>query len=114
MSSILIGSLQQYKEIVISCVMMLFCLGMRFVGSRLMRDPYGPIRDIVNTVTASVAGNWTAGWKVYARRAGYAEKRYQLDGNLAGCLSEEMQHNIGQATSNLRETLEQVEIQNVS
>ena len=27
------------------------------------------------------------GGRIYARRAGYAEKRYQLDGNVAGCLS---------------------------
>ncbi len=72
-----------------------------------MRDVTGPIRNMVNPSTASVAGNSTAGWKDLCSAAGYAEKRYQLDGNVAGGLSQEMQHNIDQATSDLRETLEQ-------
>ncbi|WP_169782347.1 hypothetical protein, partial [Escherichia coli] len=43
--------LQQYKEIFISSVMMLFCIGIALIfGWRLMRDVTGPIRNMVNTV----------------------------------------------------------------
>ncbi|WP_427034879.1 hypothetical protein ACNFZ6_05045 [Enterobacter hormaechei] len=43
--------LQQYKEIFISGVMMLFCIGIALIfGWRLMRDVTGPIRNMVNTV----------------------------------------------------------------
>lgn len=75
-------------KIFISSVMMLFCIGIALIfGWRLMRDVTGPIRNMVNTVDRIRRGNSTAGGRIYARRAGYAEKRYQLDGNVAGCLS---------------------------
>ncbi len=79
-----------------------------------MRDVTGPIRNMVNTVDASVAGNSTAGWKDLCSASWIAEKRYQLDGNVAGCLSRRDEHNIDQATSDLRETLEQMEIRTLS
>ena len=43
--------LQQYKEIFISSLMILFCIGIALIfGWRLMRDVTGPIRNMVNTV----------------------------------------------------------------
>ncbi len=107
--------LQQYKEIFISSVMMLFCIGIALIfGWRLMRDVtiYNSQHGEYRRPHPSRATRQPGG-RIYARRAGYAEKRYQLDGNVAGCFHEEMQHNIDQATSDLRETLEQMEIQNV-
>ncbi len=81
--------LQQYKEIFISSVMMLFCIGIALIfGWRLMRDVTGPDsqhgeyrRPHPSRATRQPGG------RIYARRAGYAEKRYQLDGNVAGGLS---------------------------
>lgn len=81
--------LQQYKEIFISSVMMLFCIGIALIfGWRLMRDVTGPIRNMVNNRRPHPSrATRQPGGRIYARRAGYAEKRYQLDGNVAGCLS---------------------------
>ena len=79
--------LQQYKEIFISSVMMLFCIGIALIfGWRLMRDVTGPQHGEYRRPHPSRATRQPGG-RIYARRAGYAEKRYQLDGNVAGCLS---------------------------
>ncbi len=81
--------LQQYKEIFISSVMMLFCIGIALIfGWRLMRDVTGPIRNMVNTVDRIRRGQLDS--RVEGFMLGELDmlkKRYQLDGNVAGCLS---------------------------
>ncbi|ELD2272943.1 two-component sensor histidine kinase BarA [Salmonella enterica] len=95
--------LQQYKEIFISSVMMLFCIGIALIfGWRLMRDVTGPIRNMVNTVDRIRRG------QLDMLKNGINSMAMSL-----AAYHEEMQHNIDQATSDLRETLEQMEIQNV-
>lgn len=107
--------LQQYQEAFVSTMLLLLCLGIATLFSyRLMRDVTGPIRNMVNTVDRI--------------RRGQLDSR--VEGNMLGELSmlknginsmamsltayhEEVQQNIDQATSDLRETLEQMEIQNV-
>ena len=71
--------LQQYKEIFISSVMMLFCIGIALIFGEL-----DMLKNGINSMAMSLAA-----------------------------YHEEMQHNVDQATSDLRETLEQMEIQNV-
>lgn len=107
--------LQQYKEIFISSVMMLFCIGIALIfGWRLMRDVTGPIRNMVNTVDRIRRGqldSWVEGFML-----GELDMLKNGINSMAMSLAayhEEMQHNIDQATSDLRETLEQMEIQNV-
>ncbi|EEA0765646.1 two-component sensor histidine kinase BarA [Salmonella enterica] len=107
--------LQQYKEIFISSVMMLFCIGIALIfGWRLMRDVTGPIRNMVNTVDRIHRGqldSWVEGFML-----GELDMLKNGINSMAMSLAayqEEMQHNIDQATSDLRETLEQMEIQNV-
>ncbi|KAB7898311.1 two-component sensor histidine kinase BarA [Rouxiella sp. S1S-2] len=107
--------LQQYQEVFVSTLLLLLCLGIATLFAyRLMRDVTGPIRNMVNTVDRI--------------RRGQLDSR--VEGNMPGELSmlknginsmamsltayhEEVQQNIDQATSDLRETLEQMEIQNV-
>ncbi|WAT00112.1 two-component sensor histidine kinase BarA [Rouxiella chamberiensis] len=107
--------LQQYQEAFISTLLLLLCLGIATLFAyRLVRDVTGPIRNMVNTVDRI--------------RRGQLDSR--VEGNMLGELSmlknginsmamsltayhEEVQQNIDQATSDLRETLEQMEIQNV-
>src|SRR5471032_341469 len=107
--------LQQYQEAFVSTMLLLLCLGIATLFAyRLMRDVTGPIRNMVNTVDRI--------------RRGQLDSR--VEGNMLGELSmlknginsmamsltayhEEVQQNIYQATSDLRETLEQMEIQNV-
>jgi two-component system sensor histidine kinase BarA len=107
--------LQQYQEAFVSTLFLLLCLGIATLFAyRLMRDVTGPIRNMVNTVDRI--------------RRGQLDSR--VEGNMLGELSmlknginsmamsltayhEEVQQNIDQATSDLRETLEQMEIQNV-
>ncbi len=106
--------LQQYKEIFIAALFLLFCLCLIALFTlRLMRNVSVPIRHMVNTVDLI--------------RRGQLNNR--VEGNMPGELSilknginsmaislaayhKEMQHNIDQATSNLRNTLEQMELQN--
>ncbi len=107
--------LQQYQEAFVSTLLLLLCLGIATLFAyRLVRDVTGPIRNMVNTVDRI--------------RRGQLDSR--VEGNMLGELSmlknginsmamsltayhEEVQQNIDQATSDLRETLEQMEIQNV-
>ncbi len=107
--------LQQYKEIFISSVMMLFCIGIALIfGWRLMRDVTGPIRNMVNTVDRIRRGQLDS--RVEGFMLGELDMLKNGINSMAMSLAayhEEMQHNIDQATSNLRETLEQMEIQNV-
>ncbi|EGU9097643.1 two-component sensor histidine kinase BarA [Salmonella enterica] len=107
--------LQQYKEIFISSVMMLFCIGIELIfGWRLMRDVTGPIRNMVNTVDRIRRGQLDS--RVEGFMLGELDMLKNGINSMAMSLAayhEEMQHNIDQATSDLRETLEQMEIQNV-
>lgn len=107
--------LQQYKEIFISSVMMLFCIGIALIfGWRLMRDVTGPICNMVNTVDRIRRGQLDS--RVEGFMLGELDMLKNGINSMAMSLAayhEEMQHNIDQATSDLRETLEQMEIQNV-
>ncbi|EEF1675334.1 two-component sensor histidine kinase BarA [Salmonella enterica subsp. enterica serovar Dublin] len=107
--------LQQYKEIFISSVMMLFCIGIALIfGWRLMRDVTGPIRNMVNTVDRIRRRQLDS--RVEGFMLGELDMLKNGINSMAMSLAayhEEMQHNIDQATSDLRETLEQMEIQNV-
>ncbi|MCW2476273.1 two-component sensor histidine kinase BarA [Candidatus Symbiopectobacterium sp. NZEC151] len=107
--------LQQYQETFIATLLMLLCMGIAgLFAYRLVRDVTMPIRNMVDTVDRI--------------------RRGQLDSRAEGCMlgeldmlknginamamsltayHEEMQQNIDQATYDLRETLEQMEIQNV-
>ncbi|SUB69768.1 Signal transduction histidine-protein kinase BarA [Pluralibacter gergoviae] len=107
--------LQQYKEMFISSVMMLFCIGIALIfGWRLMRDVTGPIRNMVNTVDRIRRGQLDS--RVEGFMLGELDMLKNGINSMAMSLAayhEEMQHNVDQATSDLRETLEQMEIQNV-
>ena len=107
--------LQQYKEIFISSVMMLFCIGIALIfGWRLMQDVTGPIRNMVNTVDRIRRGQLDS--RVEGFMLGELDMLKNGINSMAMSLAayhEEMQHNVDQATSDLRETLEQMEIQNV-
>lgn len=107
--------LQQYKEIFISTVMMLFCIGIALIfGWRLMRDVTSPIRNMVNTVDRIRRGQLDS--RVEGYMLGELDMLKNGINSMAMSLAayhEEMQHNVDQATSDLRETLEQMEIQNV-
>lgn len=107
--------LLQYRETFIATMLMLVCIGIAgLFAYRLVRDVTTPIRNMVDTVDRI--------------------RRGQLDSRAEGCMlgeldmlknginamamsltayHEEMQQNIDQATYDLRETLEQMEIQNV-
>ena len=107
--------LQQYKEIFIATLMMLFCTGIALIfGWRLMRDVTGPIRNMVNTVDRIRRGQLDS--RVEGFMLGELDMLKNGINSMAMSLAayhEEMQHNIDQSTSDLRETLEQMEIQNV-
>ncbi|HAZ77794.1 MULTISPECIES: two-component sensor histidine kinase BarA [unclassified Pseudescherichia] len=107
--------LQQYKEIFIAAMMMFFCMGLALIfGWRLMRDVTGPIRNMVNTVDRIRRGQLDS--RVEGFMLGELDMLKNGINSMAMSLAayhEEMQHNIDQATSDLRETLEQMEIQNV-
>lgn len=106
---------QQYKEVFVSTLLLLFCLCIAMMFAyRLMRDVTGPIRNMVSTVDRIRRG------QLDSRVEGYmlGELDMLKNGINAMAMSltayhEEMQQNIDQATSDLRETLEQMEIQNV-
>ncbi|WP_026042342.1 two-component sensor histidine kinase BarA [Pantoea sp. A4] len=107
--------LQQYKEVFVATLLLLFCLCIAMLFAyRLMRDVTGPIRNMVSTVDRIRRG------QLDSRVEGYmlGELSILKNGINAMAMSltayhEEMQHNIDQATWDLRETLEQLEIQNV-
>ncbi|HCR8912090.1 TPA: two-component sensor histidine kinase BarA [Escherichia coli] len=83
-------------------------------GWRLMRDVTGPIRNMVNTVDRIRRGQLDS--RVEGFMLGELDMLKNGINSMAMSLAayhEEMQHNIDQATSDLRETLEQMEIQNV-
>ncbi len=107
--------LQQYKEIFTATTMLLLCMGFALVFAwRLMRDVTIPIRNMVNTVDRIRRGQLDS--RVEGFMLGELDMLKNGINSMAMSLTayhEEMQHNVDQATSDLRETLEQMEIQNV-
>lgn len=99
--------LQQYKEIFISSVMMLFCIGIALIfGWRLMRDVTGPIRNMVNTVDRIRRGQLDS--RVEGFMLGELDMLKNGINSMAMSLAayhEEMQHNVDRATSDLRKRL---------
>lgn len=107
--------LLQYREIFISTMMMLSCVGIAMLFAyRLMRDVTSPIRNMVNTVDRIRRGQLDS--RVEGFMLGELDMLKNGINSMAMSLTayhEEMQHNVDQATLDLRETLEQMEIQNV-
>ncbi|CNK74594.1 two-component sensor histidine kinase BarA [Yersinia frederiksenii] len=107
--------LQQYKEIFVSTLLLLFCMCVAILFAyRLMRDVTGPIRNMVNAVDRIRRGQLDS--RVEGHMLGELNILKNGINSMAMSLAayhEEMQQNIDQATSDLRETLEQMEIQNV-
>ncbi|MDF7680118.1 two-component sensor histidine kinase BarA [Enterobacteriaceae bacterium ESL0689] len=107
--------LQQYKEIFISSILLLFSIGIALIFAwQLMNDVTGPIRNMVNTVDRIRRGQLDSRVEGFM----FGELDMLKNGINAMAMSlaayhEELQHSIDQATSDLRETLEQMEIQNV-
>lgn len=107
--------LQQYKEAFVSTLLLLLCLCIAMLFAyRLMRDVTGPIRNMVSTVDRIRRGQLDS--RVEGYMLGELDMLKNGINSMAMSLAayhEEMQQNIDQATSDLRETLEQMEIQNV-
>ncbi|QKJ88463.1 two-component sensor histidine kinase BarA [Paramixta manurensis] len=107
--------LQQYKEVFVSTLLLLFCLCIAMLFAyRLMRDVTGPIRNMVSTVDRIRRGQLDS--RVEGYMLGELDMLKNGINSMAMSLTayhEEMQQNIDQATYDLRETLEQMEIQNV-
>ncbi|MDU7390762.1 two-component sensor histidine kinase BarA [Atlantibacter hermannii] len=107
--------LQQYKEMFVSVLMLLLCILCAMIFAwRLMRDVTSPIRNMVNTVDRIRRGQLDS--RVEGFMLGELDMLKNGINSMAMSLAayhEEMQHNVDQATSDLRETLEQMEIQNV-
>lgn len=107
--------LQQYKEVFISTLFVLLCLCIAMLFAyRLMRDVTGPIRNMVSTVDRIRRGQLDS--RMEGSMLGELDVLKNGINSMAMSLTayhEEMQQNIDQATSDLRETLEQMEIQNV-
>ncbi|MFI8415210.1 two-component sensor histidine kinase BarA [Serratia sp. NPDC078593] len=107
--------LQQYKEVFVSTLLLLMCMCIAILFAyRLMRDVTGPIRNMVNTVDRIRRGQLDS--RVEGFMLGELHMLKNGINSMAMSLTayhEEMQQNIDQATSDLRETLEQMEIQNV-
>ncbi|TCV99215.1 two-component sensor histidine kinase BarA [Biostraticola tofi] len=107
--------LQQYKEAFLSTLLLLLCLCIAVLFAyRLMRDVTGPIRNMVSTVDRIRRGQLDS--RVEGFMLGELDMLKNGINSMAMSLTayhEEMQQSIDQATSDLRETLEQMEIQNV-
>lgn len=107
--------LQQYKEIFVVGLLLLLCL---FIATafayHLMRDVTVPINNMVRAVDRIRRGQLDS--RVEGNMLGELHMLKKGINSMAMSLTayhEEMQQNIEQATSELRETLEQMEIQNV-
>lgn len=107
--------LLQYQEIFIAALLMLLCMAIAGVFAyRLMRDVTMPIRNMVDTVDRIRRGQLDS--RVEGHMLGELHMLKNGINSMAMSLTayhEEMQQNIDQATYDLRETLEQMEIQNV-
>ncbi|MEI7374669.1 two-component sensor histidine kinase BarA [Dickeya chrysanthemi] len=107
--------LQQYREMFMAAMLLLFCMGVAMLlAYRLMRDVTTPIRNMVETVDRIRRGQLDS--RVEGYMLGELDMLKNGINSMAMSLTayhEEMQQNIDQATYDLRETLEQMEIQNV-
>ena len=107
--------LQQYQEIFSACLVLLIGVGLSAVFAyRLMYDVTRPISHMKNMVDRIRRGHLDV--RIEGKMHGELDSLKNGINSMAVSLSEyhvEMQHSIDQATSDLRETLEQLEIQNV-
>ncbi len=107
--------LQQYQEIFSACLVLIFGLVLSGIFAfRLMHDVTRPIIHMKNVVDKIRRGHLDV--RIEGRMHGELDDLKKGINAMAVSLSEyhvEMQHSIDQATSDLRETLEQLEIQNV-
>ncbi|NOH64183.1 two-component sensor histidine kinase BarA [Vibrio sp. RE88] len=107
--------LQQYQEIFSAFLVLLSGLGLSAVFAyRLMHDVTRPISHMKNMVDRIRRGHLDV--RIEGKMHGELDSLKNGINAMAVSLSEyhvEMQHSIDQATSDLRETLEQLEIQNV-
>ncbi|MCL2893900.1 two-component sensor histidine kinase BarA [Brenneria tiliae] len=107
--------LRQYQEIFIAALMLLLCMGVAVLFAyRLMKDVTAPIGNMVETVDRIRRGQLDS--RVEGHMLGELNMLKNGINSMAMSLTayhEEMQQNIDQATCDLRETLEQMEIQNV-
>ncbi|NOH81773.1 two-component sensor histidine kinase BarA [Vibrio sp. RE86] len=107
--------LQQYQEIFSAFLVLLIGLGLSAVfAHRLMHDVTRPISHMKNMVDRIRRGHLDV--RIEGKMHGELDSLKNGINAMAVSLSEyhvEMQHSIDQATSDLRETLEQLEIQNV-
>lgn len=107
--------LQQYQEIFSAFLVLLTGLGLSAVFAyRLMYDVTRPISHMKSMVDRIRRGHLDV--RIEGKMHGELDSLKNGINSMAVSLSEyhvEMQHSIDQATSDLRETLEQLEIQNV-
>ncbi|MBY8097712.1 two-component sensor histidine kinase BarA [Vibrio fluvialis] len=107
--------LQQYQEIFSACLVLIMGLLLSGVFAfRLMHDVTRPITHMKNMVDRIRRGHLDV--RIEGKMHGELDSLKKGINAMAVSLSEyhvEMQHSIDQATSDLRETLEQLEIQNV-
>lgn len=107
--------LQQYQEVFSAFLVLILGLGLASVfASRLMQDVTQPITHMKNVVDRIRRGQLDV--RIEGKMHGELDSLKNGINAMAISLSEyhvEMQHSIDQATSDLRETLEQLEIQNV-
>ncbi|WJV61796.1 two-component sensor histidine kinase BarA [Pectobacteriaceae bacterium CE70] len=107
--------LQQYREMSMAALLLLLCMGIAVLFAyRLMRDVTAPISNMVETVDRIRRGQLDS--RVEGKMLGELDMLKNGINSMAMSLTayhEEMQQNIDQATYDLRETLEQMEIQNV-
>ncbi|EGA68010.1 hybrid sensory histidine kinase BarA [Vibrio sinaloensis DSM 21326] len=107
--------LQQYQEVFSAFLVLLIGLGLSAVFAyRLMYDVTRPISHMKNMVDRIRRGHLDV--RIEGKMHGELDSLKNGINAMAVSLSEyhvEMQHSIDQATSDLRETLEQLEIQNV-
>ncbi|WP_114786995.1 two-component sensor histidine kinase BarA [Vibrio tetraodonis] len=107
--------LQQYQEIFSAFLVLISGLGLSAIfAHRLMHDVTRPISHMKNMVDRIRRGHLDV--RIEGKMHGELDTLKNGINAMAVSLSEyhvEMQHSIDQATSDLRETLEQLEIQNV-
>ena len=107
--------LQQYQEIFFAFLVLLAGLGLSSIFAfRLLHDVTRPITHMKNMVDRIRRGHLDV--RIEGKLHGELDALKNGINAMAVSLSEyhiEMQHSIDQATSDLRETLEQLEIQNV-
>jgi two-component system sensor histidine kinase BarA len=107
--------LQQYQEIFSAIVVLILGLALSAIFAfRLMHDVTRPITHMKNMLDRIRRGHLDV--RIEGKMHGELDQLKKGINAMAASLAEyhgEMQHSIDQATSDLRETLEQLEIQNV-